>query len=151
VSIERKNLAQEERGEHGELGMVAALALLLSLFAFLWFYTRGDILLYGDAVAHINIARRLTDARNPGWDQLGTVWLPLPHLLIAPFVAFDVPWRTGIGGSIPSMGAFVLGVVGIFRLVRARTSLACVAALYAIDGHDGVDLSRCRHLVAGLF
>jgi len=134
VSIERKNLAQEERGEHGELGMVAALALLLSLFAFLWFYSRGDILLYGDAVAHINIARRLTDARNPGWDQLGTVWLPLPHLLIAPFVAFDVPWRTGIGGSIPSMGAFVLGVVGIFRLVRARTSLACASLAAAVYG-----------------
>ncbi len=133
---DRDSLQQQERGVHSELGIVAALSLLLSLTAFLWFYSRGDILLYGDAVAHLNIARRLTDARNPGWDQLGTVWLPLPHLLIAPFVAFDPPWRTGIGGSLPSMAAYVLGVVGIFRLVRARTALASAslaAAIYALN------------------
>ena len=39
------------------------------------------MLLYGDAVAHLGIARRLLDARYPGLAQLGGVWLPLPHLL----------------------------------------------------------------------
>ncbi len=73
---------------------------------------------------------------DPGWGQIGTVWLPLPHLLIAPFVANDWLWRTGIGGSIPSMVAYVLGVAGIYRLVRARASLAAAAlaaAIYAFN------------------
>jgi hypothetical protein len=89
-----------------------------SLISFLTYSHRGDILLFGDAVAHINIARRVFDSRTPGPLQLGTVWLPLPHLLIMPFVASRWMWRTGVGASLPSMIAFVFGVLGIFRLVR---------------------------------
>jgi hypothetical protein len=123
-----------EVGIHDECVLVSALAFIVSVLAFSWFYRHGDILLYGDAVAHINIARRLTDARNAGWNQLGSVWLPLPHLLVAPFVANDWLWRTGIGGSIPSMAAYVLGVVGIYRLVRAHASRAGAALAAAIYG-----------------
>ncbi len=78
------------------------------------------MLLYGDAVAHINIARRVFDSKTPGLLQLGTVWLPLPHLLMIPFIVSTRMWQSGAGGSIPSMAAFVLGVLGIFRLVRDR-------------------------------
>jgi hypothetical protein len=97
---------------------VAGGAVLVSLFAFLYYLQRSDLLLYGDAVAHINIARRVFDSQTPGLLQLGTVWLPLPHLLMIPFIFSDAMWRSGAGGSIPSMIAYVLGVVGIFRLVR---------------------------------
>src|SRR5207248_7118878 len=80
------------------------------------------VLLYGDAVAHINIARRVFDSRTPGLLQLGTVWLPLPHLLMIPFLLSAAMWRTGVGGSIPSMIAYIAGTVGIFRLVRGALS-----------------------------
>ena len=136
MDIERNSIGEERLRRNGELTLVSGLAFLLSVGIFAWFYRLGDILLYGDAVAHLNIARRLTDARNPGWEQLGTVWLPLPHLLVAPFVANDWLWRTGVGGSIPSMLAYVLGVVGIYRLVRARASVAAAAlaaAIYAFN------------------
>src|SRR6202453_3477824 len=94
------------------------LALFVSLFSVLFYYRNGDLLLYGDAVAHINIARRVFDSRTPGLLQLGTVWLPLPHLLILPFIISRQMWQNGGGGSIPSMAAYVLGVLGVFRLVR---------------------------------
>ncbi len=94
---------------------VAGAAVLVSLFAFLYYLQRSDLLLYGDAVAHINIARRVFDSQTPGLLQLGTVWLPLPHLLMIPFIFSDAMWQSGAGGSIPSMIAYVLGVVGIFR------------------------------------
>src|SRR5262249_36831951 len=74
--------------------------------------------LYGDAVAHINIARRVFDSRTAGLLQLGTVWLPLPHLLMIPFLFSTEMWKMGSGGSLPSMIAYVLAVVGVFRLVR---------------------------------
>ena len=95
------------------------LAIFVSVFSFLYFSRHGDVLLYGDAVAHINIARRVFDSKTPGLLQLGTVWLPLPHLLILPFIISKQMWQSGTGGSIPSMAGFVLGVLGIFRLVRA--------------------------------
>jgi hypothetical protein len=96
---------------------VAGIPALVSLFSFFYYFRHSDLLLYGDAVAHINIARRVFDSQNPGLWQLGTVWLPLPHLLMIPFLLVKAMWQTGAGGSIPSMIAYVLGVVGIFRLV----------------------------------
>ena len=98
--------------------LVGYMAGFASLIFFLGYFRHNQILLYGDAVAHINIARRIFDSRTPGLRQLGTVWLPLPHLLIIPFIVSDWSWQTGFGSSWPSMIAFVAGVVGIFRLVR---------------------------------
>ena len=97
---------------------VAGIPVLVSLFSFLYYFRHSDLLLYGDAVAHINIARRVFDSQTPGLLQLGTVWLPLPHLLTIPFILSNALWQNGTGGSIPSMIAYVIGVIGIFRLVR---------------------------------
>ncbi len=135
VALDHPDISEEQQRK-GEVAFVSALAFMLSVVAFVCFYRRGDILLWGDAVAHINIARRIVDARNPGWGQIGTVWLPLPHLLVAPFVANDWLWRTGIGGSIPSMLAYVLGVAGVYRLVRVRAAAAAAslaAAIFALN------------------
>jgi hypothetical protein len=105
-----------------ETSLVLWLAGCVSIVSFLFYLRRGEVLLYGDAVAHINIARRLFDSRTPGLLQLGTVWLPLPHLLMIPFLFSHWAWRTGVGGSIPSMIAYVFGTIGIFRLVRSALS-----------------------------
>ncbi len=105
-----------------EIVRLVWLAIFVSVFSFLFYNRQGDVLLYGDAVAHINIARRVFDSKTPGLLQLGTVWLPLPHLLIIPFILSKQMWQTGSGGSIPSMAGYVLGVLGIFRLVRASLS-----------------------------
>jgi hypothetical protein len=101
-----------------EVRLLAWLATCLSVFSFLFYFQRGEVLLYGDAVAHINIARRVFDSKTPGLLQLGTVWLPLPHLLMIPFLISHEMWQRGVGGSIPSLVAYVLGIVGMFRLVR---------------------------------
>ncbi len=119
----------------------AALTLVLgfvSIAALLWYYAHQQILLYGDAVAHINIARRVFDSRSwlSSFFQLGTVWLPLPHILMLPFVWNKTLWMSGIAGSIASMGAYVLGALGIFRLVSARASQTAAyiaAAIYALN------------------
>ena len=101
-----------------EILLVGQIAAMVSIAAFFYYLRRDDMLLYGDAVAHINIARRVIDSRTPGLLQLGTVWLPLPHLLMVPFLISKWMWRTGVGGSIPSMLAYVFGVTGIFRLMK---------------------------------
>src|SRR5882762_9198140 len=105
-----------------ETRLVAGLAACVSVVAFLIYLGRGQILLYGDAVAHINIARRVFDSRTPGPLQLGTVWLPLPHILMMPFLLSDLAWSNGVGGSIPSLISYVVSVLGVFRLVRGVLS-----------------------------
>jgi hypothetical protein len=110
--------------------VVAWSALLVSLLALSYSYSRGILLLYGDAVAHLHIARRLIDSRTPGLRQLGSVWLPLPHLLLVPFVARLEWWQSGLAGAFPSMGAYILGTAGMYRLARfwlqPRTALIAV-------------------------
>ncbi len=124
--------------------LVAQIAAAVSIASFFYYLRHGDLLLYGDAVAHINIARRVFDSRTPGLLQLGTVWLPLPHLLMLPFLLPRWLWQTGIGGSIPSLIAYVLSVTGIFRLVRtapgvepesmpARFAAWLAAAIFALN------------------
>jgi hypothetical protein len=143
-----QHAAQTEPAERDELKnryetqrQEALLTLLLgfvSIAALLWYYAHQQILLYGDAVAHINIARRVLDTRSwlSSFFQLGTVWLPLPHILMLPFVWNKTLWMSGIAGSIASMGAYVLGGLGIFRLVSARASQTAAylaAAVYALN------------------
>jgi hypothetical protein len=111
--------------------LLTAISAALSVGALIFYYHQGAILLYGDAVAHIHIARRVFDSRTPGPFQLGTVWLPLPHLLDIPFILNNHLWQTGLGASIPSMIAYIAGTLGVFRLVSGLASrpAAWVAAL----------------------
>jgi len=97
---------------------VALAALVLGFIALLVCIQHGYLLLYGDAVAHLGIARRILDSRNPGLVQLGGVWLPLPHLLMVPFVQKMQWWQSGLAGAWPSLASYILSVVGLYRLAR---------------------------------
>src|ERR1700688_3644859 len=109
---------------------VLACCAAASLAAAVWSWRNHAMLNYGDAVAHLHIARRVIDSHRPGLSQLGSVWLPLPHLLLLPFVAVYAWWANGIAGMTPSALAYVAGSAGIYRLARhwLRPS-AAIAAL----------------------
>jgi hypothetical protein len=103
--------------------------------ALAWSWRHGAMLNYGDAVAHLHIARRVFDCHQPRLTQLGSVWLPLPHILLIPFVQVYGWWASGIAGAIPSVLAYLAGCVGVYRLTRhwlrpapAALALACFAA-----------------------
>lgn len=79
---------------------VAVAAGLASLLASAWFVSSGLSLAYGDALSHLTIARRIFDTMSePGLGQLGTVWLPVPHLLLGPFVLWLWAWQSGWGAA----------------------------------------------------
>ena len=103
------------------LACPAALALI-SAVSVAFFYYRGYLCYYGDAEAHLNIARRIVDSRTPGYDQIGTVWLPLLHWAMIPLARTDSLWTSGLAGAIPSAAAFV--VAGCFLFAAARRIFA---------------------------
>ena len=105
---------------------MAALLAAIGATAAFWCYSRGYTLFYGDAEAHLNIARRVLDSRTPGGEQFGTVWLPLPHLLMLPLAMHDNLWRSGLAGVVPSAIGFVLA--GAFLFAAARRLYASTAA-----------------------
>ncbi len=112
-----------------EAGAVAVfLAVFIGLAAF-WFFGHGYILYYGDAASHLNISRSIIDSRTPGYDQLGTVWLPLLHVICLPFVRTDWLWRTGLAGSIPVGFCFVLAGTCFYLSARFAYKDALAAAI----------------------
>ena len=94
----------------------------------------NTLLLYGDAVAHLHIARRVFDSLTPGYRQLGSVWLPLPHILLMPFVANMAWWQSGLAGACLSVPSYVLGCAGIFRLAREWLDLPASLVVLAFYG-----------------
>jgi len=98
--------------------MVLASSAVTSLLAILWSWRHDALLNYGDAIAHLHIARRVFDSHRPGLQQLGSVWLPLPHLLLIPFVAVYSWWANGIAGIFPSATAYIASCLGMYRLAR---------------------------------
>lgn len=97
---------------------VALVATTLSVAAYVWYAQRGLTLAYEDSISHMMIARRVLFGRTPGLGQLGAAWLPLPHLLMVPFVWNDWMFHTGLAGSLPSMAAYVITAVYAARLGR---------------------------------
>jgi len=115
-----------------EVMPLALAAVVVAFAALMVCVAKGYLLLYGDAVAHLGIARRILDTRNPGLIQLGGVWLPLPHLLMLPFVQRLDWWQNGLAGAWPSLLCFVLSAVGFYRLARRMVppAWALVATLF---------------------
>lgn len=115
---------------------VLACCAAASVIAIGWSWQHDALLNYGDAEAHLHIARRVIDSHRPGLTQLGSVWLPLPHLLMIPFVAVFDWWRNGVAGLIPSALAWLASCWGLYRLSRRwlRPAPAAVAlAFFAVN------------------
>lgn len=114
-----------------ELALIFAALAALSASATAYVFRSGWTLYYGDAEAHLNIARRVVDSRDPGYEQIGTVWLPLPHVLMLPLVRDDGLWRSGLAGAIPASVCFVCAGVFFFAAMRLATgsTAAAVASL----------------------
>lgn len=101
---------------------------VLSALAVFYFWRNGYLHWYGDASAHLNIARRILDGRTPGYAQIGTVWLPLPHVLMMPFASYDALWTSGLAGAIPNAICFV--AAGVLLFLIARHSYNCEFAAW---------------------
>jgi len=117
------------------LAVVAGCAAA-SITAIVWSWRNGAMLNYGDAVAHLHIARRVFDAHQPRLTELGSVWLPLPHLLLLPFVQIYSWWANGVAGVIPSALAYLAACAGIYRLARCwlrPTPSALALAFFALN------------------
>jgi hypothetical protein len=132
--VDSKN---SEQSPVSELLIPLLLLALLSMGAVVWFNQRGYTLYYGDAEAHLNMARRVLDSRAAGPIQLGAVWLPLPHVLMLPFVANDKLWQSGLAGAIPVAFSFVVAAMFLFRAARGiygdRAAAIAVLCLFAVN------------------
>ncbi len=98
-----------------------ALAIVLSIVSvcfFILYLSNGLGLAYNDARSHLDIGRRVVEGLKPGLAQLGSVWLPLNHILMIPAIWNDWMWHSGFSGAIQSMVSFVVTAMLIHRLLQ---------------------------------
>ena len=80
---------------------------VISEAAFYYYYQNHLGLAYNDARSHLDIGRRVIEGLKPGLAQIGSVWLPLPHLLMVATIWNDFMWHSGLSGALQSMVSFV--------------------------------------------
>jgi len=99
---------------------LASISILIAVsITFFSIYLQNGIgLFYNDARSHLDIGRRVVEGLKPGLAQIGSVWLPLPHLLMIPTIWNDFMWHTGLSGSLVSMISFVATNLLIFKFLE---------------------------------
>ena len=104
------------------------------------YHRLGLTLSHYDARGHLVVARRIFDNITPGWQQIGAVWLPLPHLLNALPVQIDLFYRTGASAVALSILSFAVATGAIAWIVSALTEsrLAAVAAAAVFAANPNV-------------
>jgi hypothetical protein len=118
--------------------VVMALAAALGGTYVAWHYHRlGLTLSHYDARGHLVVARRIADSITPGWQQIGAVWLPLPHLLNALPVQVDLFYRTGASAVAISIASYAIaaGAIGwiLLRLTESAFAAVAGAAVFALN------------------
>lgn len=97
------------------------LVIVLSLFSvasFIIYYVAGLGIAYNDAMSHLDIGRRVVEGLKPGFAQLGSVWLPLPHLLMTLTIWNDFMWHSGLSGAVVSMISYVATGILIYLFLK---------------------------------
>jgi hypothetical protein len=96
------------------------------------YHRLGLTLAHYDARAHLVVARRVFDSLMPGWQQVGAVWLPLPHLLNALPVQIDWLYRTGASAIAMSIASMALAAWAIATLIHRATGSFAGGAVAAV-------------------
>jgi hypothetical protein len=121
----------------GLAGAIAFAAAVVGALIAWRYHALGLTLSHYDARGHLIVARRLADSITPGWQQIGAVWLPLPHLLNAIPVQIDAFYRSGVSAVALSIAEYALAAGAIAWIIQRLTgsALASVAgtAVFALN------------------
>lgn len=85
------------------------------------------LLYYSDSVSHLIRARQLVDSSSPGLQQIGTVWLPLPHIILLPFSLVEVLLKTGFAGTVVSLPGTAITAAIIYKIIKNQTGIPWIA------------------------
>ena len=114
-----------------ELGplLIAFLCTGVGVFLASYLYSIDDwsLLYYGDSVSHLVRAREIVESLSPGLQQIGTVWLPLPHLLLLPFSLVSSLFTTGIAGTLVSLPSTAVAAAILYKMIRADSGILWIA------------------------
>jgi hypothetical protein len=116
---------------------LAGVAGVIGTLVALHYHQLDLTLSHYDARGHLIVARRIIDSITPGWQQIGAVWLPLPHLLNLLPVQVDAWYQSGASAVAISIAAFAVAVGAIASIVLQLTgspwAAVAGAAVFALN------------------
>jgi hypothetical protein len=95
----------------------------------LYSVNENSLLYYTDSISHLVRARQLIDYSSAGLEQIGTVWLPLPHLMLLPFSLVDLLFKTGLAGTFVSLPSLAISAAIIYKIIKVQTNISWIAIL----------------------
>ncbi|MFA5405630.1 MAG: glycosyltransferase family 39 protein [Ignavibacteria bacterium] len=105
-----------------QLILVIIISAVAGLIAQYISFSDEYIFAYRDSIYRLDASRRFIDAVNPGiFNQIGTVWLPLPNFIMFPLASINFLWKTGLAGSIVNFIAFIINAIAIFYTIKLLT------------------------------
>ncbi|KKR87195.1 hypothetical protein A2875_05040 [Candidatus Gottesmanbacteria bacterium RIFCSPHIGHO2_01_FULL_46_14] len=117
--------------ERFALPLLLGLLVAISVLTFVQHLNNGLGLAYNDARSHLDIGRRVVEGLKPGLAQLGSVWLPLPHLLMVPTIWNDFMWHSGLAGALLSMVSFVATGIVIYLFLK-RLGVGVLGSVFGV-------------------
>src|SRR5205814_6602000 len=128
IDAEMTRRIQSQQAKHAQQSVSASSAVIIALtvaaaiggaMVAVHYHRLGLTLSHYDARGHLVVARRIIDSLTPGWQQIGAVWLPLPHLLNMLPVQIDAFYRTGASAVAISVMAFAVATAAIAWIVHS--------------------------------
>jgi hypothetical protein len=120
-----------------ESSLIALSLGIISIMFFSYYYSNNLNLPYADAISRLNIARKVIDNVTPGLTQVGNVWLPLPQLLMLPFIWNNYLWHSGIAGYLMSGSMYILGGLFVYKaaklISKSVIGALCSLGIYALN------------------
>ena len=121
--------------------IIFALVMVLGFSAALLLYRldKNSLVYFGDSASHLVGARKLADwGEDPGLARFGTVWLPVPHLLLLPFTLAGSLFSTGFAGVAVSLPSVALTAVLLYKIIKNHLAgpaylAGAGALLYALN------------------
>ena len=119
------------RTENGRsiLILIFSIGSGVALTCYLYNGNNHSLLYYSDSISHLVRARQLIEYSSPGLEQIGTVWLPLPHLMLLPFSLVDLLFKTGLAGTFVSLPSLAIAAAIIYKIVKVQTDISWIAIL----------------------
>src|SRR3989338_10877049 len=101
-----------------DVRILSMILLCISILNYIYYYLNGLGLAYNDSRSHLDIGRRVVEGLKPGLAQIGSVCLPLTHLLMVPTIWNDFMWHSGLSGALESMISFVATGLLIYKFLQ---------------------------------
>jgi 4-amino-4-deoxy-L-arabinose transferase-like glycosyltransferase len=118
---------------HKRLSLVILILAGVALTGIALYSADRYVFIYsGDASSHLVRTRQFVDSEHTGIHNIGTAWLPMPHLLLLPFAAIDFLFYNGLSAVIPGVALLIGAALAIFGMVRRIAGSSVIAFLCAL-------------------